>query len=375
MPRHVVQEGEDIGFICWLWGVHYETLWRRSENAELVRTLMEREADGDQRQGGMAAQLRRGDVIFIPEEFGRDLPVAPGDSNVQMNPYRDHFLDVAHERAFGRPRAAMRWEPTDGYEVNRRILTQVYDYYRDTFNRDHRFLWAGLGRLAGAAVVRGLDMQTRGTGELAGFTEKLFCIAKAIFYDVAWLHEAVIYDERLAWVLATGYDARPHRTRYDGTIIPDRYLRARDAGVQLRPEQRVGFGSYGRAVRQITRGDTDERELGNLALLANEQWVNIQPWYDDMRNAGQGPLLSHAGAFTRSVHPYHSDFIVSVQGDISLAPARWRWIADVPNAMWPQWVALPESEQQRLVNLSFDHLMARRWEPLVAAHVPPGTQY
>ena len=119
----------------------------------------------------------------------------------------------------------------------------------------------------------------------------------------------------------------------------------------------------------------EECEFGNLALFANEQWINIQPWYDVIRGEPDGGLFSRGNPMVRSVHPYHRDFVIDVHGEVSVARDRWSWINDVPNAMWPQWIALPEGERTRLVNLSMADLMGRRWEPILATHTYHGTQY
>ena len=58
------------------------------------------------------------------------------------------------------------WEPLRGYAPNRLRILALYDYYRDTYLRakglfgSDKFLWAGLGRMAGGAIVDGLDLLT-----------------------------------------------------------------------------------------------------------------------------------------------------------------------------------------------------------------------
>ena len=49
------------------------------------------------------------------------------------------------------------WDPLAGFGANQNRIIQLYDYYRDLFNSNEpAFLWAGLGRMAGGAVLGGL---------------------------------------------------------------------------------------------------------------------------------------------------------------------------------------------------------------------------
>jgi hypothetical protein len=63
-----------------------------------------------------------------------------------------------------------------------------------------QFLWAGLGRIAGGAVVSGPDLVVQ-VGETF-LTKTVVQIGKAIFHDLAWLREAFLDDAQNAINLA-----------------------------------------------------------------------------------------------------------------------------------------------------------------------------
>jgi len=67
------------------------------------------------------------------------------------------------------------------------ILKSPTDLY---LKRPDEFLWAGLGRLAGGAVVSGSDLAVDG-GETF-LTKTMIRIGKAVFNDLAWQHEAFL---------------------------------------------------------------------------------------------------------------------------------------------------------------------------------------
>ncbi len=378
MPRVTAQRGQSLYLLCWEHSTPARLLLAHRENASL-RSLLEQRARSANTGTGLldiGVHLRAGDEVFVDDSW---LPRAPGSARMTVGPIGRSprsYLEQAHEVAFGGSVASVRWEPSDGYAANRGRMLQIYEYYTATYNRNPaRFLWAGLGKLAGAAVISGLDTLVDVMGDGPNLSHKLVRIAKEIFYDVAWLHEAAADDPDHALVLAQLHDARRHRVRSDGSSVPTRYVRAMQSGVTVRAAgYRAGFGSYARAIHHITRGDEEDRKYGNLALLANEQWVNIQPWYDSINSVSRW-LFERGSPMVRSVHPYHRDFIIDVHGYVDRAPDRWSWINDVPNAMWPRWVGISQSERSRLVNLSLSELMARRWGPVQPSQTPPGTQY
>ena len=49
------------------------------------------------------------------------------------------------------------WNPELAFKPNERIIRRLYDYYQATYKaKSDKFVWAGLGRLAGGAVLGGL---------------------------------------------------------------------------------------------------------------------------------------------------------------------------------------------------------------------------
>lgn len=70
---------------------------------------------------------------------------------------REFYLKAAYDNAFGTFDEGA-WDPARGFNANRARIVKLYDYYQDTYlKRPSLFLWAGLGRMAGGAVVGGLD--------------------------------------------------------------------------------------------------------------------------------------------------------------------------------------------------------------------------
>ena len=129
-------------------------------------------------------------------------PSAPGRT-VDYGGLRAFYTDRAFLKAF--PAARPSWHPEDGFDANRATLLQVYGYYRDLhLQQPERFLWAGLGRMAGGAVMSGL--QTLGLGDQSTTTRVMLRIGKDIFLDLAWLHEAYLDDPAQAVLLAELHD-------------------------------------------------------------------------------------------------------------------------------------------------------------------------
>ncbi len=108
-------------------------------------------------------------------------------------------------------------------------------------------------------------------------------------------------------------------------------------------------------------------------LLANEQFTIIQPFYDAIRNEPVWPLgwiFSRTSAFTSNIHPYHLDFITAMPGkDVTVAADRWAWITQ-PGGMWEKWVIIPADHRRRLVNLSMDDIIAKKWGQTIPSLVP-----
>lgn len=262
-------------------------------------------------------------------ETGSTAPVE--DPQVRYTDRKSHYTGVALQKAgsAGHP----PWEPALGFAINRPQIVDVYAYYRDlALQRPEQFLWAGMGHMAGGAVVGGLDADP-------GLVDQpiMVAIGRDIFHDLAWLHEAFLDRPDTVVELAGLHDQFNQYATYDGLGV-------------LRYERRTPQTSYARAWEQIVSGDPAAIAAGNRALLENEQWSIIQPHYDRLRTFA-GPGL--ATAFTNNIHPYHRAFIVEVpQGDILSAPDRWSWITR-PAGMLEGWVACGVPERERLLRLDF----------------------
>jgi hypothetical protein len=258
---------------------------------------------------------------------------------------RQFYLGQAYMNAFGNDDEAA-WDPEQGFAANRARLIQLYDYYQATYlKQQDLLLWAGLGRMAGGAVVAGLDTVLALSSE-SFLTKTLVRIAKTIFEDIAWQHEAFLDDPQSAITLAGEHD----------TEAPSRR-------------------SYATAWTDIVSGDMGRIAAGNQALLENEQFTIIQPLYDAIRASDEAGIFNRTRAFTNSIHPYHRDFLVRFPtGDVTVAEDRWAWITE-EDGMWAKWVNMPTvapQERTRLVSLTFDDLLQRRFAPVVQALLPVG---
>jgi hypothetical protein len=258
---------------------------------------------------------------------------------------RQFYLVAAYKNAFG-TYDEDAWAPEQGYSANRPRIVKLYDYYRDTYLKQPTlFLWAGLGRMAGGAVVGGLDFLISTSSETV-LTQTMVKIGKLIFHDLAWLHEAFLDDPNTAIGLAAQRDSDSPARR-----------------------------SYADAFRDIASGDGTRIAGGNQALLENEQFSIVQPQYDTLAQSSESWIFGKTSAFTRAIHPYHRDFLVRFpQSDVTVANDRWAWITE-PDGMWQKWVVMPTiavDERTRLVSLSFDDILNQKFDPVVHALLPTG---
>jgi hypothetical protein len=257
---------------------------------------------------------------------------------------RPFYLSQAYVNAFG-TFDEPDWDPEKGFAANRPRIIQLYDYYQTIYlKRPDQFLWAGLGRMAGGAVVGGLDLVVA-LGETF-LTKTMVRIGKAIFHDLAWLHEAFLEDAEHAISLAADQD-------------------------NSSPARR----SYADALRDIASGERDRIASGNRGLLENEQFTIIQPLYDAIAASSEAIVFRRTRAFTNKIHPYHRDFLVRFPtGDVIRADDRWAWITE-DDGMWAKWVIMEDvapGERTRLVSLTFSDILAQRFDPIVPALMPPG---
>jgi hypothetical protein len=271
----------------------------------------------------------------------------PRDSGVDWYvEQREHWRTVALSRAFPHDDGE-GWDPGIGWRANRSRVIGLYDYYRNLFNqRPDRFLWAGLARLAGGAVVSGLDAIPDDRNPLV---EAFLNAGQDIFHDLAWQHEAALEDPADLLALASFHDAH------------------------VRP-----CTSYRRAWEKIC-GQESLVAQGNRELLQIEQFSIAQPRSDALREnpaARMGwlvRLFGRAAYFTLAIHPYHRDFIADFPaGDPRDADQRWAWIA-LEDGMWSKWTMMPAEERARLVNLPFDRIARGSFGAVIPELLPVAT--
>ena len=258
---------------------------------------------------------------------------------------RDYYTTLCCQNAFGAPDASAI-DPSKGLPANRDSLLQIYAYYQSTAQKaPDALLWMGLGHLAGATVVSGLDQADGLAPETIAQT--LIATAKGIFLDLAWLHEAFLDSPQIAISLAATRD-----------------------GAEPKPA-----ASYAQAWSDIASNDADRIATGNAALLRNEQMCLVQPSMDQIAASNAVGYLTQARAFTLAVHPYHRDFLKVVpSGTLASFDDRWTWIME-PDGMWAKWIAMPSvapEERNRLVALDVSTLMNRSFGTLVQALLPTG---
>jgi putative peptidoglycan binding protein len=275
-----------------------------------------------------------------------DIEPLPNMDELQLH-YSDRFSFYSNRAlAKARDRDHGDWDPALGWTHNRPRVRDLYGYYRDLFLiAPNEFLWAGLGRMAGGAVVGGLDLGA-GSVEQTIFVR----IGRDIFFDLAWLHEAYLDHWSEAVKLGHLHDRFNEYTAYANgvpTFIP---------GFPAR--------SYGAAWNKITTGRVVE---GCRDLLENEQKSVIQPHYDVL------PAGFQPRPFANEIHPYHRAFIRDFpSGNLLGFADRWRWIT-LTNGMFQRWGDIGAQERIRLASLQLDELIAGRFGPTGRPELlPPG---
>lgn len=269
--------------------------------------------------------------------WGINFPDSSGNAGISV----DYQMgkDYYTSQAFGNAGIGKDdWQPSEGFLHNKPIIQKIYQYYTDTYNKiPLKFLWAGLGKMAGGVVLSSMDNLESISGDTETPVPELITIGKNIFLDLAWLHEAFLEDPAKAIALAKKHD------------------------VYLTSQGKMPAQSYERALTLMNADDADSIAEGNKMLLQNEQHDIIEPIYQNLVSL-DNMLINRTRAFVGSVHPYHRDFILDVPtGDVLVFADRWKWIAEVSQNMWDQWVKLPQEERTRLINLPMSDIMQRNF--------------
>lgn len=275
----------------------------------------------------------------------------PNDPQITYTDRRSHYTNIA----LGKANSASHpdWDPDQGFAVNRPQIVDVYAYYAGlAFAQPDLFLWAGLGHMAGGAVVGGLDSDPGVIPQ-----NIMVHIGRDIFYDLAWMHEVYLDAPDTVVDLADLHDQFNTYPAYD------------QSGTHMFVAG-APHTSYKSAWQKIVSGDPDSVASGNQDLLQNEQFSIIQPQYDYLSTfAGSGLPTP----FTNQIHPYHRSFVEEEPGgDILQAASRWDWITH-PQGMWENWVACGTDERNRLLQLPFDQICNGNFgDPGRPDLLPPG---
>jgi hypothetical protein len=81
-------------------------------------------------------------------------PRPPVDPQVHYTDRKSYYTNIALRKA--QDSSHPDWDPAAGWAINRPRVVDVYGYYRDlAVAQPETFLWAGLGHMAGGAVVGG----------------------------------------------------------------------------------------------------------------------------------------------------------------------------------------------------------------------------
>ena len=233
-----------------------------------------------------------------------------------------------------------KWDPDAGFKVIKPIVEQVYAYYMKLFNRNENLLWAGMAKLAGGQVYRGLGvLQT--TIDVAGMSGdtspdvvifysntvqvRLLFAQRAIFEDLAWQHQAFV-EAGLPALVAAGSAARVD------------------------------------AWRDIASGDPARVRRGNKTLLRHEQEVVLAPTYTAIRDIRDFDMIpKQMSAEALSPVPGGKPFAEVVPGgDITVFADRWKWIE---TDMLPAYERLTPGRRRQLVNTPLADLADQRWPP------------
>ena len=211
-------------------------------------------------------------------------------------------------------------------------MENIYGFYTGLFIRDQkRMLWAGMAKLAGAAVWKGLTdiiygrMLAPGYGAgsvLETLEKQLVIMNREIFMDLGWQHAAF-----------SAKGIAEMKTRLDAGEI-----------------DKNTFNAW----NQISKGDATSIAAGNKALLRREQEFVLARGYKAIEKLGRNAVMDYLSA---SPIPGSRDFWTVVpRGDLTKFKDRWKWIE---TDMLPAWIKLKPTLKEDLVSLPIEDLVKK----------------
>ena len=230
----------------------------------------------------------------------------------------------------------------------------MYAYYAALYEADARLKWAAMAKLAGGEVFRGFRDQIVPAEDFGAMLLKadpddhplvflaggayvaysgsldirLMQMQQAIFYDLAWQHQA--YRE--------------------GGIAALREAQARG---ELSTELLDAWS-------KINSGDPAQVDAGNRALLRREQETVLQPFYKLIQDIPDNDSIPESmSEEARSPIPGGKKFQEVVEdGDITTFADRWKWLE---KDMIPAFEKLPPDRLRELVRKRLDELAAGKF--------------
>ncbi|HEX8699837.1 MAG TPA: SH3 domain-containing protein [Myxococcaceae bacterium] len=351
-------------------------------------------------KGWLYVQAQTGKKGYVSRELIRSTPVAkpvntilPSVPAAQKSKADWQYISLVN--AFGQDLARLiaqrkAWVPVHGFAANKQIIAKVYDYYGALYRRNpKRFQWSGLARMAGGPFYKGFcDMEnaralaqtmidSKNQWEKEHYIQEtirkillgppgviaeegadaaiqaladhlqeglkhLMDMGQAIFYDLAWQHEA--------------YQA--------GGLAEIK---------RLADTKQLG-NPYYKAWQKIDSGDIEKVWEGNRDLLYFEQHDIIADGYAQLQDMMFVPTAMSALAqaphpWGQSFYEYYSmDYTPPTVGptfppvffrEVTKFSHRWAWLE---NNIWPTWKKRTEAERARLINLSLTDLGNRKFK-------------
>lgn len=254
------------------------------------------------------------------------------------------------------------WTPSMGFPYNKVIIKKVYAYYANLYNQKSELRWAAMAKLAGGVVYDALANQLQlqisnyyylvqhrtgepgesgalgamgiGAGIAQGLSMRLMEMQKAIFYDLAWQHQAYVEAGLPA------LEAAFKRHEIDAAML--------------------------QAWGEIASGNENAIKAGNLALLRREQFGVLQggaggeDYYKEIQDIHDFDLIpSEMSHMAKSPIPGGKPFEnVVPHGDITTFKDRWKWIT---KDMFPAFTKISPDRLHTLVNEPLIDLARRKF--------------